>query len=477
MKRLVVCVAAAAGTGLLAGAQGPDRSAPPRPGPAPALTLPAITRRALSNGAPVWVVERHGVPVVHVTLVIRAGAWADPPDRFGLASLTAAMLDEGAGERDALAVADALDALGADLVTSAGWDASVVDLHVPVARLADALPILADVVLRPRFEDAELERLRAERLTSLQQARDNPAAIAGLAFPRLVYGPAHRYGTGLQGTAETLKAFTTADLRAFHTRVYRPEHAVFIVVGDLAADEAVARLDRAFGAWRGTGPPPAAAPLAGPPPPRGRQVYLVDKPGAAQSQIRIGWVGAPRTTPDYYAIEVLNTILGGSFTSRLNQNLREQHGYTYGASSRFDFRAGAGPFFAAAGVQTDKTAEALREFFKELEGIRQPVPADELERAKNYLALRFPRRFETTRGVASQLAELAIYQVPDDFFTTYVDRIQAVTAADVARVAARYIQPDRFLILVVGDRQAVEARVRALDLGPLTVLSVDDIVR
>lgn len=462
---------------VMSSAQGPDRSTPPRPGPPPAVNLPAIVRRALPNGVPVWTVERHEVPVVQVTLVVRAGAAMDPPDRFGLASLTAAMLDEGAGGRDALAVADALEVLGAELVTSASWDASLVGLHVSSARLGDALPILADVILRPAFGGADLERLRDERLTALAQAQDSPAALAGLAFPLFVYGPEHRYGTGLQGTRTTLRMVTTADLRAFHAQAYRPERAVFLVVGDVTPDAAVRALEPHFGAWRAEGPAPAPPAVPPSPAPQVRRVYLVDKPGAAQSQIRIGWVGAPRATPDYYALEVLNTILGGSFTSRLNQNLREQHGYAYGASSTFDFRLGAGPFVASAGVQTDKTAEALTEFFKELDGVRRPIPADELARAKNYLALRFPRRFETTRGVAAQLAELVTYDLPEAFFTTYVERIQAVTAEQVARAAAAYIRPERFVVVVVGDRQATEGRVRALGLGPVTVVSAADVVR
>jgi zinc protease len=470
-------VAATLALAALAAAQGPDRSTPPRPGPPPSLRPPAIVKASLSNGVPVWVVERHEVPVVQVTLVLRAGAAADPPGRFGLASFTAAMIDEGAGSRDALAIADALDGLGAELTTSASFDASVVGLHVPVARLDAALPIMADVVLRPTFADADLERVREERVTSLRQARDNPATIAALAFPRLVYGPAHRYGVSVQGTTETLRTFTRADLQAFHREHYRPDRAVFIVVGDVTAEAVRRALDAQFGAWRAAGPPPATPSLGEPPAPGPRRVYLVDKPGAAQSQVRIGWVGAPRATPDFYAIEVLNTVLGGSFTSRLNQNLREQHGYAYGASSTFEWRLAAGPFMAGAGVQTDKTAEALAEFFKELDGIRRPVPADELARAKNYVALRFPRLFETTRGVASQLVQLAVYGLPDDFFATYVERIQAVTVDDVARVAARYIRPEHFIVVVVGDRQAVEGKVRALGLGAVAVVPVDDVVR
>ena len=209
---------------------------------------------------------------------------------------------------------------------------------------------------------------------------------------------------------------------------------------------------------------------------KARQVFLVDKPGAAQSQIRIGWIGAPRSTPDYFPLEILNTILGGSFMSRLNQNLREQHGYTYGAMSTFDMRRSAGPFYAAAGVQTDKTAEALKEFFNELNGIVKPPSPDEVERAKNYIALGFPGEFETTGDLSRRLEELFVYDLPPDYFSTYVERIRAVRPEDVHQAAQKYIRPDRFAVVIVGDASKVRASVEALKLGPLKMLTVTDLL-
>ena len=208
-----------------------------------------------------------------------------------------------------------------------------------------------------------------------------------------------------------------------------------------------------------------------------RQVDLIDKPDAAQSQIRIGWVGVPRSTPDYFALRVLNTILGGSFTSRLNQNLREEHGYAYGASSTFDMRRGAGPFYAAAGVQSDKTAEALTEFFKELEAIRKPIPPEEVEKAKNYVALLLPRNFETTESLAGSLATMFVYDLPADYFATFTQRIRSVTPADVQRVAQRYIQPDKFAVVVVGDRKVIEPGIKALNLGPLKIVDTSEVMK
>ena len=456
--------------------QQPDRSAPPKLGAPRPLTLPPIVKRTLSNGIPVWIVEHHEVPVASVSLVIKSGATADPAGKYGLASLTAAMLDEGAGTRDALALADAIDFLGASLGTGAGFDSSSVSLYTPVARLADALAVMADVAIRPTFADKELERLRKERLTSLAQIKDNPPAIGSAAFPRLVYGATHRYGSGLAGTAASVTALTAADLRAFHAANYHPKNAHLIVVGDVQPDAAMAMLEKSFGAWTGTGTAAASQALTAPAP-QARAVYLIDKPGAAQSVIRIGWAGVPRSTPDYYAIQVLNTILGGSFTSRLNTNLRETHGYAYGAGSSFDMRLSAGPFFATANVQTDKTSESITEFFKELANIGKPISAEELEKAKNYLALGYPSDFETTQDVASKLSELVIYNLPENTFNEYVTKVQAVTAADVERVAKKYVTPDKFAVIVVGDLKTIEAGVRKLNLGTVRIVPVDDILK
>ena len=454
--------------------QAPDRSKPPALGPPPRLNLPEIHKRTLSNGLAVWLVESHEVPLVQINLLLKAGAGDDPAGKFGLASLTAAMLDEGAGSRSALELADAVDFLGASLTTTASFDASAVRLNVPVARLKDALPLMADVVLRPTFPDAELERLRQERLTALLQAKDDPASVAPLAFARTVFGAAHRYGTGIAGTESTLKGFTVQDLKRFHTSMYQPGNSVLLVVGDVSADAIVPQLEMQFGSWKGTSP--ARKPVPQAPQVAQGQITIVDMPGAEQSQIRIGWVGVPRSTPDYFTIEVLNTILGGSFTSRLNQNLREEHQYSYGASSRFDMRLSAGAFQAGAGVQTDKTAEALKEFFNELNGILQPVPEEELAKAKNYVALGFPSEFETSGDLSSKMEEMVVYSLPDRYFAEYVDNLRKVTAAAVQKVAGTYIQPKRFAVVVVGDRKVIEQGIRALNLGPVRVMSVDEAV-
>jgi predicted Zn-dependent peptidase len=473
MRRLVLLLSLAAAAPAFAQV---DRSTPPQPGPPPEVRLPAVQKRALSNGLPVWIVEHHEVPVAQVDLVIRSGTAADPAGRYGVASFAAAMLDEGAGSRDALQIADAVDYLGAELSTGSATDASFVRLHAPVARLADALPVMADVALRPTFPGAELERIRQERLTALQQSRDDPAQIVAAAFPLIVFGPEHRYGTGAIGTTDTLKAMGVADLRAFHATHYQPSNALLIVVGDVSVDEILPLLESQFGSWKaGAGAAPAR--VAEPPQLGSRRVVIVDKPGAAQSQVRIGWVGVPRSTEDYYALQVLNTILGGSFTSRLNQNLRETHGYAYGARSAFDMRRVAGTFFATAGVQTDKTAESVKEFFTELTNILKPMTPVEIAKGRNYLALSYARDFESTRDIATQLAEMYIYDLPADFFDTYVQKIQGVSVESVQRAARKYIQPDKFAVVIVGDRKQIEAPVKALGLGPIAVMAVPEVVR
>jgi predicted Zn-dependent peptidase len=265
-------------------------------------------------------------------------------------------------------------------------------------------------------------------------------------------------------------------LSAFHQRWYRPEGSTLILVGDVDAGALHSEVERAFGGWTGEAAATPSIPSAEAP--AATRVFLIDKPGAAQSEIRIGHPGVSRASPDYFPLVVMNTILGGSFTSRLNMNLRETHGFAYGASSGFSMRLGEGPFTAASAVFTAKTDSAVAEFFRELRRMRdEPVPAGELDRARNYVALGLPRRFETAAGVAAQLAELEVYGQTMDFFNQYVPRVMAVTAADVQRVAREYLRPDRSVVVVVGDVNAVEAGLRATGVGPVEIRRVGEFVR
>jgi zinc protease len=469
----LLAVLLSAGQAKAAPAANPDRSKPPALGPVRALKLPPIQKLKLGNGLPVLLVESHEVPVVQVNVVVRAGAGADPQGKPGLASLAADMLDEGAGSATALQISDEVDFLGADLSASAGWDATRVGVHVPVKRLERALAILADVVERPTFPAAELERLRKERLTELLQARDEPAAIASVALARALYGKDHRYGTITMGTEASVRGFSREDLAAFHGRAYRPNNAAIVVVGDVTAASIQPLLEKAFGGWKAEGAFASEVPAA--PQVAAREIWIVDRPDSAQSEIRIGRIGPPRSTADYYPLLVTNTILGGSFTSRLMQNLREQHGYAYGAQSSFDYRLSTGPFVASAAVQTDKTGPSLTEFFKELDAIGKTVTEAEVAKARNYVALSFPSDVETTGDLAAKLQEQFVYGLADGWLDQFVSRVQAVTLADVRRVASRHIEPGKVAVVVVGDRKKIEAEVKALNLGPVKVLSVEEV--
>jgi len=454
----------------------PDRTKAPSPGAPPPLSLPSITKRALSNGLPVWIVEQHEVPVVHVALSLRAGATGDPAGKTGVSNLMASLMTEGAGSRDALALADAIDVLGATISVDTAWDATAVSLHVPVARLGDALPLMADVALRPTFASADVERVRSELLTEFIAQRDSPQAVASRAFARVVFGPTHPYGASVVGSTPTVKSITVQDLKDAHARIVHPAHALLIVVGDVTAAAVLPQLEQAFGTWKGTGSAPQQVMVPVAPALTKREIVLVDKPGSAQSQIRIGGVGVPRTTPDYAAVTVMNTILGGSFTSRLNTNLREEHGYAYGASSRFDMRRAQGLFFAGASVQTDKTKESVQEFFNEFTAMLAPTPAGDLAKAKNYVALGYPSDFETTRDIAGKLQELFIYGLPDDEPSQFVPKVTALTVADIDAAAKKYITPTRFAVVVVGDRAVIEPGLKALNLAPIRVLSLDEVM-
>jgi zinc protease len=469
-----VLVAAPVLDALPAAAQGPRPTTLPAAGPVPALATPQPVRRALANGLEVLYVRQAEVPVVSAVLVTRGGTADEPASHPGLAAFTATMLDEGAAGKTALQVADELERLGASLDVSSGWDAATTTLFVLRKNLSAALQLMADVVARPDFAENEVARLREERLTNLRRAVDQPGTIAQNAFASLVFPGAHPYGRF--ATLAATQATDRAALAAFHRAHFVPRGATLILAGDVDPAETHALVERAFGGWAPADAPAVTVPAASVP--AARVVHLVDKPGAAQSEIRIGHPAVARSNPDYFPLMVMNTILGGMFGSRLNTNLREVHGYAYGAGSGLWMRRAPGPFVAQAAVQTNKTDSALVEFFREIERIRdEPVPAEELETAKRFLALSLPATLETAPQVAGSLATLVTFGVPTDFFATYTGRVMAVTAEDVRRVARQYLHPGRAVVVVVGDRAQVEAGIRALNLGALQVHDASEFTR
>ena len=447
-----------------------DRSKPPELGPPPRVSLPPIITRQLANGLKLMIVEQHELPLADFVLLVGSGGTADPASKTGVANLTAQMLREGTTTRKSLDIADQTSFLGISLFPQASWESTTLSLHTPTAQIDSALALFADVALHPSFPANEFDRIKKNRLTELLQLRDQGPAIANIAFPAIVYGPSHPYGAPLIGTEASVTGLSTADLQSYYQANFKPNNSTLIIVGDVNPAQIEQKINSLFGSWqRGD---IAQLNYSEPPKSSATTIYLIDKPGAAQSSFRIGAVGVPRSTQDYFALTVMNTILGGSFTSRLNQNLREAKGYTYGAGSRFDMRRAAGPFTASAEIVSAKSDSALIEFMKELNNIRQTVPPDELSRAKRYLQLQLPENFETTQQIAAALVPVALYGLPLDYYNNYVQNIERITQADVARVAQQYINPSSLAIVIVGDRKTIEQALKSTNVGPITVRSI-----
>ena len=450
-----------------AGAQTLDRSKAPTLGPPPKVSLPPIVTRQLPNGLKLMIVEQHELPVADFVLVVGGGGTLDPAAKEGVANLTSSMLTEGTTSRSALEIADQIAFLGIGLSAGSSWDAATVSLHTPTSQLDSALALFSDVVLHPAFRTDDFERVRKNRLTALVQLKDRPTAIADQAYAAILYGTSHPYGHNLLGTEASVTGMSTADLQSFYRTNFLPNNATLIVVGDVTPAQVEQKISALFGGWQRGNVSPfkfSDAPRAG-----ATTVYLIDKPGAAQSSFRIGSIGVPRSTRDYFALNVMNTILGGTFTSRLMQNLRETHGYTYGARSRFDMRQLAGPFTASAEVVAAKTDSGLIEFMKELNAIRDTVPVAELNKAKRFLQLSLPSDFETTQQIANQLIPVVLYGLPLDYYNSFVSNVEKITQADVQRVARQYINPSSLAIVIVGDRKSIEAGLKAVNAGPIQV--------
>ncbi len=449
----------------------PDTAKLPKAGADPKFSLPPIEKTKLSNGLEVWTVRQTELPIVSMNMVFKTGGTFEAADKSGVSSLTATLLDDGTKTRSALDIANSLQAIGASVGAGSGWDSSNVSMSVLRRNLDPALDIYADVIVNPIFPETELESVRKRALGSFIQRRSNPNIIAGTVYDRVLYGKNHPYGRQLSGDEVSIKGISRADLVKSYESTFRPNNAVLIVVGDVDTKTLMPKLEKAFANWKPgeipTGKLPEAMPL------QKAGIYLVDRPNSAQSVVSIGQIGVPRDSPDYFPLQVLNSTLGGSF-SRLDMNLREGKGYTYGARSNFVYRRGAGPFTASADVQTAVTKESVMEFIKEIKGIRGEIPItpQELESNKQRIIRGYPRGFETVGQISGQLSNLVVYDLPDTYFNDFISKINAVTLADVNRVANKYLTPDKLAIVIVGDRKVIEPGLKKLEY-PIVILDTE----
>jgi predicted Zn-dependent peptidase len=446
-----------------------DRSRLPEPGPTRPVTFPAIEKSTLANGLRVWTVRHSRIPVVAFALLVRRGASSDPAGKHGLAAMTADMLDEGSGERSAIEMHEAIAQLGTQLETDIGSDAAITGFTV-LARFAErALSLLAEIVVHPAMRESDVDRVRQLRLHRLTQLRDVPSAIADRAFLTLLYGE-HPYGHSPIGTEQALSSITADDVRAFHKGAIRPSVATLIAVGDCDHDAILRLAGEAFGEWSDETAEGEAADGFLPHPVR---LGVVPRPKAPQSELRIGHVSAARSTPDYHALVAANMVLGGQFSSRLNLNLREHKGYTYGVRTAFEFRRRPGPFVLQVGVQTSATAESIAESIAEMTALvsTRPVTAEELRLAAAALTRGYARNFETADQIARAVTQLALYDLPDTYFDEFVPRVERLNAADLTGALMRHLQTSRLTTVIVGDYDAVAGDLPRLGLGDPLVLS------
>lgn len=441
----------------------------PKAGPAPKLNLPEIEKTKLSNGLNVWFVKNNELPIVSMNLVFNSGAILDSADKYGVASWTASSLNQGTATRSAVEIANQLQSIGASVFANSGWDSSNVSMQTLTKNLDSALNIYSDVITNPSFPPTEIESLRRRSIIGLAQRKSQPGAVAGLAFNKVLYG---NQPYGRDSTENSLKAITREDLVNFHKANYVPNNATLIVVGDVESKTIMPKLETAFANWKSGNPasiPSSAQTMQGKP-----GIYIIDKPGATQSTIAAGVVGIDRNNPDYYAVQIMNSILGGGSSGRLFKVLREEKGYTYGASSSFSTRKGAGPFRAGGDFQTGSTKESVSELMNQINGIRGAIPVTqaELETSKVSVINSYPQGFETVGQVSAQLSNLIVYGLPDTYFNNYTTQINAVTLADVNRVANKYLDPSKMAIVIVGDRKVIEPKLNELSY-PILILDAD----
>ena len=442
-----------------------DRTRPPAPGPVEPFDFPAFTRSRLPGGLEVVAAPIQGDPLVRLEIAFPAGGQYDPRGSAGLATLVGGLLDEGSSERSVLAIASELERMGARMDTGADWNIGAVSIRVLESYLDDGLRLLEEVAFRPAFPDEEIERSRRHRLTDLMRRVDQPGTLAYDHFHAALYGDTP-YGHPLLGRPADVRSITRDDVVAFYDTHYAPSSAVLLVVGSFDPEALQAAVERALGARV------AASDAEAPAPPTiealptdGVRVRIVDRPQAAQTELRMGHVGVPRSHPDWTALGVMDTLFGGKFTSRINLNLRERHGYTYGASSRFTPRLGPGPFLVNAAVENPAAGPAVREILAEMERIRrEPVEPEELDDTKSYMLGAFPYTLQTLDGILTYLETMVVYGLPDDHYRPerYFERMRAVTREEVLRVARQHLRPEEVTVVAVGPAEELVPQMEGL---------------
>src|SRR5262245_27165938 len=440
----------------------------PRLGPPTVVRFPEVWRDVLSNGLRLWTIPQADMPVVTAALVVEGGTATDPTHLPGLASLVADLADEGAGGRDAIQLADTLARLGSLLEVEAGPDVTTISITTIAKNLMPALALAADVVIRPHLADPDLKRVRELRLSRLRQLSRVPAAAADRAFLGAVFGE-HPYGHGALGTTAVLEAITLDDTREFWDRIVVPSRSTLVIVGGMTATEAESAALETFGVWTASSAARSES-TPGPAEPD-RRLLVVDRPDAPQSELRLGHLGRSRATAEYYPPLPLNAVLGGQFTSRINRNLRETRGITYGARTSFDMRRQGGTFTCETSVQADRTAEAVTEVLAELRAIQrdQAVVGEELLAAKASLTRGYVRHFETAAHLLRAAAQLITYDLDEDTFDRFVPSVEAVGSDDLTRVAQAFLRPDDSTIVVVGDASRIGATLGAVGREVVTV--------
>lgn len=460
-------------------ADAPDWSRLPGPAPAGAFATPPVVRRRLSNGLDVWFVRWPTLPLVEARLYVPAGSSRDPEGKAGLAELTATVARMGTETKTASELAEAIESLGGSLDASAGLDDAVISVSALAPAFEPVMALVAESLTRPRLDPEDVDRERGLQLTELKRAADDPSRIAGRVFPGLVYGVSHPYGRPGHGRVETVERLTRDDVAAFHRGHYVPRGAVLVVAGDLEPDSAFTTLERTLGGWTGAGDPLALIDLAAAAEDAGEPgvVYLVDKPGAAQSVIRLGRTWAGRDDPRYFAVELGNRVLGGDFLSRLNQNLRERNGYTYGAGSRVNYPRRGGSWGVSTSVRTDVTGAALREIVKELAGVaaggaRAPT-AEEIAANRDAEARSWLDAFGSPSGLAGLVSDFARHDRPAAELAEYLSRLRGVPDDAIRAALAELVDPKSRVILVVGDRAEVEPQLKEAGFARIKPLTVE----